>query len=43
MTLQQAVKVIEYFIQWRQGAITPMPNPQDVTKALRIILKYIKQ
>jgi hypothetical protein len=43
MTLQQAVKLIEYFIQWRQGNVTPMPNPQEVTKALRIILKYIKQ
>jgi hypothetical protein len=43
MTLQQAVKLIEYFIQWRQGNVTPMPNPQEVTKALKIILKHITQ
>ena len=43
MTLQEAVNLLEYYNKWRQGYITPMPNPIEVTKAIKIILKHIKQ
>lgn len=42
MTLKEAIETIEYYIRWRQGTIVPMPNPQQVTIALKIILKEVK-
>lgn len=43
MTLEEAVKILEYYNKWRQGYITPMPNPIEITQAIKIILKHLKQ
>lgn len=43
MTVKEAVELLEYYNNWRQGYITPMPNPIEVTKALKIIIKHLKQ
>lgn len=42
MTLQQAIKELEYYQQWRMGADTKQPNPKKVTQAIEIAINIMK-
>lgn len=42
MTLQEAIKELEYYQQWRMGADIKQPQPKKVTEALKIAINLMK-
>ena len=42
MTLQEALKHLEYYQKWRKGADMPQPDPKKVSEALDIAINILK-
>ena len=43
MTLQEAIKELEYFQKWRKGADIEQPSPRRVSEALDIAINLLKK
>ena len=43
MTLQEAIKELEYFQKWRKGADIPQPTPKKISEALDIAINLLKK
>ena len=41
MTLKQAYRILKHHAEWRNGAVTEMVSPSDLTKALEVIIVYL--
>jgi len=42
MTIKQAYKVLKHHADWRQGLNNDMVQPEQLTKALEIVLAYLE-
>lgn len=43
MTLQEAIKELEYFQKWRKGADIEQPSPRRVSEALDAAINLLKK
>ena len=41
MTLKQAYRILKHHADWRKGAVSEKVNPDDLTKALEVIITYL--
>jgi hypothetical protein len=41
MTLKQAYRILKHHAEWRKGAVSEKVNPDDLTKALEVIITYL--
>ncbi len=42
MTLDEAIKELEYYQKWRKGADIPQPQPKRVSEAIDIAINRMK-
>lgn len=42
MTIKQAYKVLKHHAEWRQGRNSEMLEPAQLTKAIEVVLAYLK-
>lgn len=42
MTTPQAIKILEAYNKWRQGAEMPMPKLSDITMDLNVVIDVLK-
>lgn len=43
MNITQAIEILERHQEWRKGADTGMVNPAVLSKAIDVILKFVKE
>ena len=43
MTIQEAIKIVEYASRWRRGEDIEMPNPKEYGIAIDILIEFSKQ
>lgn len=43
MTLQEAIKELKYYQQWRMGADIKQPQPKKVTQAIEIAIHLMEE
>ena len=43
MDVQEALRLLEYYNKWRNGADIKMPNPKDLSEAIDTIVNEIKK
>lgn len=41
MTLKQAYRILKHHSDWRKGSVSEKVNPDDLTKALEVIIVYL--
>ena len=41
MTLKQAYRILKHHAEWRKGAVSEKVNPDDLTKALEVIITFL--
>lgn len=42
MTIKQAYQILKQHAEWRQGSTGTQVDPQDLSKALDIVLTYLQ-
>jgi hypothetical protein len=43
MTEKEAIIILAYYNDWRQGDEIPMPKPEQITKAIKTIIQKFKE